>query len=96
MIGLSKAPGTGPLASGFRDPMPAAEGPQQVVSAMPGKVVRLLVGEGDEVEQGQGLVVVEAMKMENEIAAPRAGTVRSVPIAPGQAVEGGAVLAVID
>ena len=63
---------------------------------MPGKVVRLLVGVGDEVEQGQGVIVVEAMKMENEIAATRAGRVRSFAVETGQTVESGAELLVIE
>ena len=62
---------------------------------MPGRVVRVLVNEGDKVEEGQGVAVVEAMKMENEIPAPRAGTVHSVNVEPGQTVEGGGVLVVI-
>jgi biotin carboxyl carrier protein len=72
------------------------QGPDEVVTQMPGKVVRLLVDEGDEVEAGQGLIVVEAMKMENEIAAGKPGKVVSVRVEPGQTVEGGAVLAVIE
>jgi biotin carboxyl carrier protein len=63
---------------------------------MPGKVVRVLVREGDEVEEGQGLVVVEAMKMENEIPAPRAGRVSAVKARPGLAVEAGATLVVVE
>jgi biotin carboxyl carrier protein len=73
-----------------------ASGPERVVSAMPGKVVRVLVGEGDRVEAGQGIAVVEAMKMENEIAASRAGRVASISVRPNDTVEGGAVLAVIE
>ena len=71
-------------------------GPESVVTVMPGKVVRVLVSEGDQVLAGQGLVVVEAMKMENEIGAPRAGRVASVHVEPGRAVEGGATLVVIE
>ncbi len=56
---------------------------------MPGRVVALLVDEGDEVEPGQGVVVLEAMKMENEIAAEHGGVVTKVHVEPGQAVEGG-------
>ena len=56
-------------------------------------VVReVLVSEGDAVEAGQGVIVIEAMKMENEIAAPKAGSVSSIAVEPGQAVEGGAEL----
>jgi len=65
-------------------------------SVMPGKVVRVLVSPGDEVHAGQGLVVVEAMKMENEISAPRAGRVKSVNVSPGHNVETGAGLVVLE
>ena len=64
-------------------------GSQQVTAYMPGRVVDVLVNEGDEVATGQGLVVLEAMKMENEIQAERDGTVSKVFVSPGQAVEGG-------
>jgi biotin carboxyl carrier protein len=73
-----------------------AEGPENIVSMMPGKVVRVMVAEGDEVEAGQGLVVVEAMKMENEITAAKQGKIRSINVEAGRTVEGGAVLMVID
>ncbi len=69
-----------------------AAGPEAVVAVMPGKVVRVLVRPGDVVEAGQGLVVLEAMKMENEVTSPRAGKVTSVAVEPGQAVEAGALL----
>lgn len=61
-------------------------------SPMPGRIVKVLCAAGDTVERGQGLVVVEAMKMENELAAPRAGTVKAVHVETGKAVEGGQVL----
>ena len=69
-----------------------AAGPAPLVAPMPGLVVRVAVSEGDVVEAGQGLVVMEAMKMENELRAPAAGTVSRVLAEPGQAVEKGAVL----
>lgn len=72
------------------------EGRATVDSPMPGKVVKVLVAEGDEVEEGQGVVVVEAMKMENELKAPKAGTVVELSASEGQLVEGGAVLVVIE
>ena len=72
------------------------DGPSDVVAAMPGRVVRVLVAEGDVVEAGQGVVVVEAMKMENELTAPKDGTVRSVAVRPGQGVDGGATLLTIE
>ena len=67
-----------------------------IVAPMPGRVVRVLVAPGDEVEARQGVVVVEAMKMENELRAPRAGKVREVSVAAGTSVEAGRVLAVIE
>lgn len=72
-----------------------AEGRQQVTAPMPGKVVRVLVKAGDAVEAGQGLVVVEAMKMQNEIRSPKTGTVERLAVAEGQAVNAGAVLATV-
>jgi biotin carboxyl carrier protein len=74
----------------------AAGGPQRIVAPMPGKVVRILVAPGDTVTARQGLVVVEAMKMENELRAVREGRVVSVAVAEGQSVDAGAVLAVVE
>jgi biotin carboxyl carrier protein len=65
-------------------------------SPMPGKVVRILVTEGDAVEAGQGLVVVEAMKMQNEMKAPRAGVVKAIKITEGATVAAGEALLVIE
>jgi biotin carboxyl carrier protein len=65
------------------------DGPQRVAAYMPGRVVKVLVGEGDNVEAGQGLVVLEAMKMENEIQAEHEGVVTRVFVSAGQPVEGG-------
>ena len=73
-----------------------ASGPQRVVAPMPGKVVRVLVKPGDDVKARQGLVVVEAMKMENELRAARDGKVRDVNVAEGQSVEAGSVLLVVE
>jgi 3-methylcrotonyl-CoA carboxylase alpha subunit len=64
-----------------------------LTAPMPGTVVKVLVGEGDEVEEGQTLLVLEAMKMEQSVAAPHAGTVKALPYAEGARVPGGAVLA---
>jgi biotin carboxyl carrier protein len=72
-----------------------AEGRQQIVAPMPGKVVRVLVKTGEAVEAGQGLVVVEAMKMQNEIRAPKKGTVERLLVVEGQAVNSGEVLAIV-
>jgi biotin carboxyl carrier protein len=73
-----------------------AEGEQRVVAPMPGKVVRVLVAAGDEVKVKQGLVVVEAMKMESEIGSPKAGKVKEVAVKEGQSVESGRVLVVVE
>jgi len=71
------------------------EGPQRIDAPMPGKVTRMLVKAGDQVEEGQGLVVVEAMKMENELKSPKAGKVTELHAVEGEAVESGAKLAVV-
>lgn len=73
-----------------------ASGPSQVTAPIPGKVVAVQVSEGDTVEPGQPLVVLEAMKMENELAAEGAGTVAAVHVASGDTVEAGAVLVEIE
>jgi biotin carboxyl carrier protein len=72
-----------------------AEGRQQIAAPMPGKVIRVLVNTGDEVEAGQGLVVVEAMKMQNEIRSPKKGKVERLQVKEGQAVNAGEVLCVV-
>ena len=67
-----------------------------IKSAMPGKVVRILVSPGDEVKAGQGIMVVEAMKMQNELKSPRDGRITSIDARPGDSVNAGAVLASIE
>jgi biotin carboxyl carrier protein len=74
----------------------AGSGVQRVVAPMPGRVVRVLVQPGDEVALRQGLVVVEAMKMENELRAPKAGRVKEVAVAEGASVEAGRLLVVVE
>jgi biotin carboxyl carrier protein len=69
-----------------------ATGPAPLVAPMPGMIVRVNVADGDAVQPGQGLVVMEAMKMENELRATAAATVKRVLVAPGTAVEKGALL----
>ncbi|MFI5255881.1 MAG: biotin/lipoyl-containing protein [Gemmatimonadales bacterium] len=69
-----------------------AAGPAPLVAPMPGMIVRVHVDVGDSVRPGQGLVVMEAMKMENELRATAAGTVKAVLVQPGTAVEKGAIL----
>lgn len=81
---------------GGGDAAAATAGEQPVIAPMPGRVVRVLVQAGDEVAARQGVVVVEAMKMENELRAPKAGRVKEVNVAPGTSVEAGRVLIVIE
>ena len=82
--------------SGRRHSALEAEGRQQVVAPMPGKVVRLLVKAGDTVEAGQGLLVIEAMKMQNEIRSPKSGVVERLLAQEGQAVNAGEILAWVE
>jgi biotin carboxyl carrier protein len=82
--------------SGRRHGHVEAEGRQQIVAPMPGKVVRVLVKAGDAVESGQGLLVVEAMKMQNEIRSPKSGVVERVLATEGQPVNAGEVLCIIN
>jgi biotin carboxyl carrier protein len=72
-----------------------SDGPASVSAPMPGKLVRLLVAEGEPVSEGQGVAVVEAMKMQNELRAPKAGIVEKIRVAEGQAVNGGECLLTI-
>ena len=74
----------------------AGHGEQRVIAPMPGRVVRVLVKPGDEVAARQGLVVVEAMKMENELTVPRAGRVKEVAVAEGASVEAGRLLVIVE
>ena len=73
----------------------AAAGPAPVNAIMPGRVVKLLAKQGEVVKEGQPLLVLEAMKMENDIPSPKAGTVLEVCVAAGQAVETGEKLVVV-
>ncbi len=86
------------LAEAARGAVPsprAPQGPARLTAPMPGRVVRVLVEKGEAVARGQGLVVIEAMKMENELVSPRAGRVLEVAVREGQAVEAGALLALV-
>ena len=74
----------------------AHQGRLQVFASMPGKVIRVLVAEGDAVETGQGLVVVEAMKMQNEMKSPQAGQVVEIRTQAGATVAAGDVLIVVE
>ena len=73
----------------------AHKGPLKLTAPMPGKIVKVLVREGEAVEAGRGVLVMEAMKMENELKASKAGTIQEIKVKEGQAVEMGALLLVI-
>ena len=75
---------------------PALEGQQNIMARMPGKVVRILVSEGQAVQRGQGLIVVEAMKMQNEIKCPTSGKIQKVLVREGQAVNTGESMLVVE
>lgn len=72
------------------------QGPKKMTAPMPGKVVRILVGKGTEVEAGAGVLVVEAMKMQNEVKSPKKGTIQQILVAEGAAVNAGDVLAIVE
>ena len=72
------------------------KGPRKILAPMPGRIVRLLVAENASVEAGQGILVVEAMKMQNEIKSPKRGVVKQVLATPGASVNPGDVLAVVE
>lgn len=74
----------------------AVEGRQNLLAPMPGRVVRVLLSAGDEVASGQGVIVVEAMKMQNEIKSPKSGRVVEVRVAEGVTVNANQVLAVVE
>jgi biotin carboxyl carrier protein len=72
------------------------KGPRKLLAPMPGKVVRVLAGEQQSVEAGQSVLVVEAMKMQNEIKSPKKGTVKQIVAAEGANVNAGDVLAIVE
>jgi biotin carboxyl carrier protein len=72
------------------------QGRQPIAAPMPGKVVRVLVAEGEEVQRDQGIVVIEAMKMQNEMKSPKAGKIVSLQAKDGTAVSAGEVLAIVE
>jgi biotin carboxyl carrier protein len=74
----------------------AAQGVRKLVAPMPGRIVRVLVEEMSEVEAGQGIVVVEAMKMQNELKSPKRGVVKRILAAEGATVNAGEVLAIVE
>ena len=72
------------------------KGPKKLLAPMPGKVVRLLLAEKSEVQAGQGILVMEAMKMQNEIKSPKKGVVQKIVVAEGASVNAGEVLAIVE
>jgi biotin carboxyl carrier protein len=72
------------------------EGPQKLTASMPGKIVRVLAAEGEKISAGQGIAVVEAMKMQNEIKSPKEGTLKKLLAKPGMNVNAGEVLAIVE
>ncbi len=74
----------------------ACAGPARICAPMPGKVIRLLVSEGDEVQAGQGLLVVEAMKMQNEIQSTKPGRITKIAVREAAAVNAGDLLAIVE
>lgn len=77
-------------------PVSTTSGPRPLKSPMPGRIVRVLVAEGDTVELGQGCIVIEAMKMQNELKAPRAGTVRRLSATIGETVSANTTLLIVE
>src|SRR5580698_4587425 len=71
-------------------------GPKKLMAPMPGKIVRVLVSPGDLIEAGAGVLVVEAMKMQNEIKSPKKGTIQKIMFGEGAAVNAGDVLAIVE
>ena len=93
---MAGAPVAAPVAAPAAAPAPAASGAGESINApMPGNILSVNVAVGDTVKKGQVLMVLEAMKMENEIMAPRDGKVTAVAVAKGAAVESGALLCTI-
>src|SRR5215472_9870090 len=74
----------------------AAQGVKKITAPMPGKVVRVLAAEGAAVEAGQSVIVIEAMKMQNELKAPKSGVVKKINVSEGAAVEAGQALAEVE
>jgi biotin carboxyl carrier protein len=74
----------------------SSDGPKKIKAPMPGKVVRIIAAEGSVVEMGQGVIVIEAMKMQNELKSPKSGVVKKIMAAEGATVNAGDALAEID
>ena len=91
-VATSAAPAPAPAAAPAAPVAPAATGAEKVNSPMPGNIIDIKVAAGDTVTNGQTLLILEAMKMENEIKAPCDGTVAGVHVAKGDTVDSGALL----
>jgi biotin carboxyl carrier protein len=87
---------TAPVEVGLATPVEVEAGAGAVVAIMPGKITRVVVAEGQEVQKGQAVCVLEAMKMENELRAERGGVVKAVHVKPGDDVEKDQVLVEIE
>lgn len=74
----------------------STDGPKKIKAPMPGKVVRIIAGEGAKVKEGQGVIVIEAMKMQNELKSPKTGVVKKIMTAEGATVNAGDALAEIE
>jgi biotin carboxyl carrier protein len=85
-----------PRDSASADEAAGVHGRQSITAPMPGKVIRVLASEGETVDRGDGIVVIEAMKMQNELKAPKAGRVTSLSATEGATVTPGQILAVIE
>jgi biotin carboxyl carrier protein len=85
-----------PRSLGGRTRTADHHGAKELTASMPGKVVRLLVLEGSEVEAGAGVLVVEAMKMQNEIKSPKKGRIQKILVSEGIAVNAGDILAIVE
>ena len=79
-----------------RRPAALPDGEFAVKAPIPGLVVKVLAEEGDEVDEGQSLLILEAMKMENELRSPKAGVVKKIEVTPGQRVEQNSILIVLE
>jgi biotin carboxyl carrier protein len=96
VVTASVASARGSWARRGQDAAGGGAGPHRVVAPMPGKVVKVLVSPGDSVAARQGVIIIEAMKMENELRTAKAGTVKDVRAAEGTTVEAGTVLVVVE
>jgi len=81
---------------GSNDATDHHHGSAEILAPMPGKIVRVLVEVGSQIEKGMGVIVVEAMKMQNEMKSPREGSIKAVNVKPGDTVNAGDVLAIVE